>query len=61
MITFGTYDNLDDAIENRDELEEYGWPYRPEPETIQEVEKFVFKEDNRFFISKKMFLEILIH
>ena len=54
MITFGTYDDLDEAIENRDELEEYGWPYRPEPETIQEVEKFVFKENNRFFISRKI-------
>lgn len=54
MITFGTYSDLDEAIENRDELEEYGWPYRPEPETIQEVEKFIFKDNNRFFISKKI-------
>ena len=54
MITFGTYDDLDEAIENRDELEEYGWPYRPEPEAIQEVEKFIFKEEDRFFISKKI-------
>nr|WP_295161827.1 hypothetical protein [uncultured Methanobrevibacter sp.] len=54
MITFGVYDDLDEAIENRDELEEYGWPYRPEPESVKEVEKFIFEEDGRFFISRKI-------
>lgn len=51
MITFGTFDNLDDAIEERDELEDYGWPYRPEEESIKEVEKFIFEEEGRFFVS----------
>ena len=54
LITFGTFNSLDDAIEERDELEEYGWPYIPEEETIQEVEKYIFKEDDRFYISKKI-------
>ena len=53
LITFGTFDSLDEAISERDELEEYGWPYRPDEETLQEVEKFIFKEDDRFYISKK--------
>ena len=45
LITFGTFDSLDDAIEERDELEEYGWPYRNMRKmTIQEVEKYIFKE-----------------
>ena len=25
-LIFGIFDNLEDAIEKRDELEEYGWP-----------------------------------
>ena len=54
LITFGTFDSLDEAISERDELEEYGWPYRPDEETLQEVEKFIFKEDDRFYISKKI-------
>lgn len=54
LITFGTFDSLYDAIEERDELEDYGWPYRPEEDTIKEVEKFIFEEDGRFFISKKI-------
>lgn len=54
LITFGTFDNLDEAIEERDELEEYGWPYRPEEDTIEEIEKFIFKEEGRFFISKRI-------
>ena len=54
LITFGSFDNLDDAIEERNELEEYGWPYRPEEETIEEVEKFIFKDEDRFYISKRI-------
>ena len=54
LITFGTFDSLYDAIEERDELEDYGWPYRPEEDTVKEVEKFIFEEDGRFFISKKI-------
>ena len=27
MFSFGIFDNLEEAIEKRDELEEYGWPY----------------------------------
>lgn len=55
MITFGTFDNLDEAIEERDELEEYGWPYRIDDEgSITEVEKYIFEEEGRFYISKKI-------
>jgi len=55
LIVFGTFDNLKEAIEERDELEDYGWPYNPEEEEcIVEVEKFIFKENDRFFISKKI-------
>lgn len=54
LITFGTFDNLDEAIEERDELEEYGWPYRPEEDSIKEIEKYIFEEEGRFFISKRI-------
>ena len=55
MVTFGVFDNLDDAIEERDELEEYGWPYAPdEEESANEVEKNIYEEDGRFFISKNI-------
>ena len=54
LITFGTFDNLDEAIGERDELEEYGWPYKPKENVIDEVEKYIFKEDDRFYISKKI-------
>jgi len=54
LINFGTFTSLDEAIEERDELEEYGWPYRPEEDAIQEVEKYIFKDDGRFYISKKI-------
>ena len=52
LITFGTFDSLDEAITERDDLEDYGWPYIPEEETTHEVEKFIFTENDRFFISK---------
>ena len=54
LITFGIFDSLNDAIEERDELEEYGWPYRPEENNIKEIEKFIFNENDRFYISKKI-------
>lgn len=52
-VTFGSFDNLDDAIELRDELEDYGWPYRDEYK-IDEIEKYIFKENDKFLVSKKI-------
>lgn len=54
LITFGIFDKLDDAIAKRDELEDYGWPYIPEEEVIEEVEKFIFEDNGRYYISKKI-------
>ena len=54
LVNFGTFDNLEDAIEERDELEDYGWPYLDESDNIEEVEKFIFKEDGRYYISKRI-------
>ena len=51
-ITFGSFKNLDDAIELRDELEDYGWPYRDDTQR-DEVEKYIYRENNKFLVSKK--------
>lgn len=60
-VTFGSFDNLDEAIELRDELEDYGWPYLDTDEPkIEEVEKFIFKENGRYIISKNILdLEVI--
>ncbi len=51
-VTFGSFENLNDAIELRDELEDYGWPYRDETQ-FDEIEKYIYKEKNKFLVSKK--------
>ena len=52
-VTFGSFENMNDAIELRDELEDYGWPYREENE-IDEIEKYIFKENNKFLVSRNI-------
>lgn len=53
-ITFGTFDTLDDAIKLRDELEEYGWPYKRKKPELEKIEQYIFKEKGKYFISKKI-------
>lgn len=56
MITFGSFETLDEAIAERDELEEYGWPYIPEEsEEISSEEdygQYISKRDGKFVISR---------
>lgn len=56
MITFGSFDTLEEAIVERDELEEYGWPYLPdEPEekpTEEEYGQYISKRDGKFVVSR---------
>ena len=56
MITFGSFDTLEEAIIERDELEEYGWPYLPEePEeklTEMDYGQYISKKDNQFIVSR---------
>lgn len=37
-LVFGIFDNLEEAIEKRDELEEYGWPYDENTEDNSKIE-----------------------
>ena len=56
MITFGSFDTLEEAIIERDELEEYGWPYLPEePEekpTEEDYGQYISKRDGKFVVSR---------
>ena len=56
MITFGSFDTLEEAIVERDELEEYGWPYLPdeleEKPTEEEYGQFISKRDGKFVVSR---------
>ena len=42
-IEFARFSNLKDAIEQRDELEEYGWPYKKKQQDYLEIEKYIFQ------------------
>lgn len=59
-ITFGTFDNLEDAIEYRDEMEDYGWPYNPQNDDIEKIEPHIYLENNRYVVSKKIMDKIII-
>lgn len=56
MISFGSFDTLEEAIAERDELEEYGWPYLPEePEEkpiIEDYGQYISKRDGKFVVSR---------
>ena len=53
-LVFGIFDNLEEAIEKRDELEEYGWPYDENTEDNSKIEKYIYEKDGRFIVSKKI-------
>ena len=54
-VNFGIFSDLNKAIERRDELEEYGWPYQDnEPKNYEKIEKYIYKKDDRFLIIKKI-------
>ena len=54
-VTFGSFDNIDDAIEFRDEMEDYGWPYsKPTSNSITKIESNIFEEDGIYFVSKQI-------
>lgn len=56
MITFGSFDTLEEAIEERDELEEYGWPYLPEEPEEKSIEEnygqYISKRNDKFVVSR---------
>ena len=56
MITFGSFNTLEEAIEERDELEEYGWPYLPEEPKEKPIEEdygqYISKRDEKFVVSR---------
>lgn len=56
MIEFARFSNLNDAIEERDELEEYGWPYLPpepdEKEPEEDYGQYISKKDGKFIVSR---------
>lgn len=59
-ITFGTFDNLEDAIDYRDEMEDYGWPYVPQNKDIEKIEPHIYLENNRYIVSKKIMDKTII-
>ena len=54
-VTFGSFDNVDEAIEFRDEMEDYGWPYaKSTSKSITKIESNIFEEDGIFQVSKQI-------
>ena len=51
-IDFGSFSTLDEAIDERNELEDYGWPYLKEDSQDKFIEKFIYEEDGKYFVSK---------
>lgn len=51
-VTFGTFSDLEEAIEERNELEDYGWPYLKEDSQDKFVETFIYEEGGKYFVSK---------
>lgn len=56
MITFGSFNTLEEAIAERNELEEYGWPYLPEEPEEKPIEEnygqYISKRDGKFIVSR---------
>lgn len=54
-VTFGSFNTIDEAIEFRDEMEDYGWPYsKPTSHSITKIESNIFEEDGIFSVSKEI-------
>ncbi|MGI6448187.1 MAG: hypothetical protein ACOX01_06195 [Methanobrevibacter boviskoreani] len=53
-VTFGIFSDLNEAIEKRDELEDYGWPYQSQNKTYEKIEKYIYKKQGRFLVVKKI-------
>lgn len=49
-IDFGNFNDIDEAIARRDELEEYGWPCTTEEKSIKKIEKHIYQEEGRFLV-----------
>ena len=52
MVDFGSFSSLEEAIDERDELEEYGWPFLKENPKNKFVEKYIYEDDGKYFVSK---------
>ena len=55
IVNFGSFETLDEAIERRDELEEYGWPYlkeKPKDSEFKQIEKHITQKDDYYIVSK---------
>ena len=51
-IEFGSFSSLEEAIDERNELEDYGWPYLKEDSQDEFIEKNIYEEDGKYFVSK---------
>lgn len=52
LVDFGSFSNLDEAIDERNELEDYGWPYLKDDSQDKFLEKNIFEEEGKYFVSK---------
>ena len=52
LVDFGSFSSLEEAIDERDELEEYGWPFLKENPKNKFVEKYIYEDDGKYFVSK---------
>lgn len=52
LIEFGSFSNLDEAIDERNELEDYGWPYLKDNSQDKFIEKYIYEMDGKYFVSK---------
>ena len=55
IVNFGSFETLEEAIERRNELEEYGWPYlkeKPKDSEFKQIEKHITQKDDYYIVSK---------
>lgn len=60
-ITFGIFSDLNEAIEKRDELEDYGWPYQRKNDSFEKIEKHIYKKESRYLVVKKILNKKIIY
>lgn len=54
LIKFSSFNSLEEAIEYRDEMDDYGWPYLPQESHNKEIEQNIFLENDRYAVSRKI-------
>lgn len=53
-IKFGSFSDLNEAIEERNELEDYGWPYLKDNSKDKFIENFIYEENGKYIVSKNI-------